>query len=232
MGYKEIEFDFSQEGILPIEPAKTVIPEWYKDIVGFNEKNMQFDGNIPLKSAKNCIALLDSLTSGYVIKLWRDVHIEKMEDGHLYIRWPIADDDSGVVDFRNNPYNNIPIPAGHSSDKVSWNLPYVFKLPPGYSALFTHPLNRFDLPFITMSGIIDLDSGMYEGNLPFFIKDDFTGLIPAGTPIAQIIPFKRDDWKINHNVDLVKQTNKLKSMQRTKFYNWYKNNLWKKKKYE
>jgi hypothetical protein len=233
MGNKKFEFTSSQKGILPIEPTKNVMPEWFKNIPSFNEKNIQFDENLPVKSAKNCIAFLDSFTSGYVIKLWRDVHVEKMDNGLLYLRWPISEDKSSVVHFRNNSNNNnIPTPAGHSNERVSWNLPYVFKLPPGYSALFTHPLNRFDLPFTTMSGIIDLDGGMYEGNLPFFIKSDFVGLIPAGTPIAQIIPFKRDDWKITNNTDLIKQTNILLSMQKTKFYNWYKNNLWKKKKYE
>jgi hypothetical protein len=55
-------------------------------------------------------------------------------------------------------------------------------------------LNRFDLPFTTTSGIMDSDSYSTSGNLPFFIKKGFTGVIPAGTPIAQLIPIKRTSW--------------------------------------
>ena len=54
-----------------------------------------------------------------------------------------------------------------------------------------------------MAGIIDLDEGMYNGNIPFFINGNFTGVIDQGTPIAQIIPFKREDWKIEKNKDLI-----------------------------
>ena len=32
------------------------------------------------------------------------------------------------------------------------------------------------------------------GNVPFFIKSGFEGVIPAGTPIAQLIPIKREKW--------------------------------------
>jgi hypothetical protein len=33
-----------------------------------------------------------------------------------------------------------------------------------------------------------------SGNIPFFIKEGFSGVIPKGTPIAQVIPFKRESW--------------------------------------
>jgi hypothetical protein len=31
-------------------------------------------------------------------------------------------------------------------------------------------------------------------NFPFFLKKDFNGIIKAGTPIIQAIPFKRETW--------------------------------------
>jgi hypothetical protein len=31
--------------------------------------------------------------------------------------------------------------------------------------------------------------------MPFFLIKGFTGVIPAGTPYAQLIPFKRENWE-------------------------------------
>lgn len=30
--------------------------------------------------------------------------------------------------------------------------------------------------------------------MPFFVQKGWTGVLPAGTPYAQILPFKREDW--------------------------------------
>jgi hypothetical protein len=67
---------------------------------------------------------------------------------------------------------------------------------------------------------------------PFFIKKDFNGLIPAGTPILQAIPFKRDDWKADYGKE-------EESYQYEGFWKWfnpplakYKREFWQKKNYE
>jgi hypothetical protein len=31
--------------------------------------------------------------------------------------------------------------------------------------------------------------------MPFFVVKGFTGIIPAGTPYAQMLPFKRENWE-------------------------------------
>jgi hypothetical protein len=61
--------------------------------------------------------------------------------------------------------------------------------------LVTHPINRYDLPFTTWSGLIDSDRFWANGNLPFALKEDFIGTIPEGTPFAQLIPVKRAKWQ-------------------------------------
>jgi hypothetical protein len=50
------------------------------------------------------------------------------------------------------------------------------------------------LPWTITSGIIDSDKYSTSGNIPFFIREDFVGMIPAGTPFAQLIPIKREKW--------------------------------------
>ena len=76
------------------------------------------------------------------------------------------------------------------------------ELPEGYSALYTHPLNRFELPFLTMSGIVDNDHVRLPGTMPFFFLKAVTGIIPAGTPYAQIFPFRREHWQSEIDVSL------------------------------
>jgi hypothetical protein len=41
---------------------------------------------------------------------------------------------------------------------------------------------------------MDTDKWYVTGNHPFIIKKGFEGVIPMGTPMMSIIPFKRDSW--------------------------------------
>jgi hypothetical protein len=104
-------------------------------------------------------------------------------------------------------------------------------LPKGYSCIIMHPLNRHDLPFLTLSGIVDADSMLHNGSIPFYIKEDFEGLIKAGTPILQVIPFKRESWKIVEKRGLFEKAavNGKRSLNYT--YGWYKKFSWNKKEY-
>jgi len=73
---------------------------------------------------------------------------------------------------------------------------WTIEAPEGYAVLFTHPLNRFDLPFTTLSGIVDCDR--YRDSWVHFPAQwhdtNFSGVLPKGTPIAQCVPVKREDW--------------------------------------
>ena len=68
--------------------------------------------------------------------------------------------------------------------------------PPGYSLLITHPVNRHDLPFTTLTGLVDTDR--YKDNFinfPARWRDPaFNGVLAKGTPIAQCVPVKRAIW--------------------------------------
>jgi hypothetical protein len=60
-------------------------------------------------------------------------------------------------------------------------------------------VNRPDLPFVTLSGMVDSDR--YRDNFinfPAYWRDrDFNGVLPKGTPLAQCIPIKRDEWAMD-----------------------------------
>jgi len=215
-------------------PAKKFIPEWYKQIPSFSNSNIQYGSNGGIvKSAKNCIPFLDSLMSGYIVQLAVDVVVtdyEGSKDNKL-LKWNHPDFEP--VGLRGKePNESLPTPAGHTGQHFVWKTFNIFRTPSGYSSIVTHPFNRFDLPFTTLSGIIDTDSVIQEGNLPFYIKRDFTGVIEAGTPIYQVIPFKRESWTLRENEDLGDLANQTKFGVRAKNFGYYKNNLWKKKDFE
>ena len=84
-----------------------------------------------------------------------------------------------------------------------------------------------------MPGIVDTDKYTAPVNFPFVLNDaNFEGLIPAGTPMAQVIPFKREDWnmRIGEMKDLEDQ-NKVTRHLRTSFFDSYKNKFRQPKNY-
>jgi hypothetical protein len=125
----------------------------------------------------------------------------------------------------------MPLPEGYDRDALKWSVPWSIKTPPGYSLLFTHPLNRFDLPFYTMSGIVDTDTYEIPVNLPFVIKEGFMGKIEKGTPLAQVIPIKRENWKSSVE-EYNSKNNFLLDKLRTVIDGSYRLQWWHKKNYE
>jgi hypothetical protein len=73
---------------------------------------------------------------------------------------------------------------------------WTIEAPAGYAILFTHPVNRFDLPFTTLTGLVDCDRYSHSWiHFPAHWHDvNFSGVLPKGTPIAQCLPVKRENW--------------------------------------
>lgn len=209
-------------------PAKKMIPQWYKDGETFYVAKGSQESSAGLKT---CIPFLDILTAGYLLVTPFDIFVGKKEDGSLSIEWNSPDSWQDFINQR--PYESgktIPRPAGHIDAHFVWTNRWGWKTPRGYSTIVTHPYNRFDLPFTTMSGFMDSDKVFINGNVPFFLREGFYGLIPEGTPYAQVIPIKRKHWKyINspENYDLVvKQSIKINSEKA-----YYKKRSWIRKEY-
>ena len=97
------------------------------------------------------------------------------------------------------------------------------------------PMNRFDLPFLNTTGIVDSDKVHLLGSFPFFIVEGWEGTIPAGTPYIQILPFKRENWK--QKIEILNQSEIYgKMVDNSKFYRQpdggiYKNQIWSRREY-
>lgn len=169
-------------------PASRFVPNWYKRLASV----VPDDGkNFPTPTVKRCMPFLDAMTAGYIIPLPAAMRVVADEIGNINFSW--VDDEWKAIEqhhgaqIAGTPHENTPA--------FKFISPWVVKLPAGYSALFVHPLNRGDLPFECYSGVVELDTYHNEVNFPFrWTQFPYDGILEAGTPIGQIIPFKREDW--------------------------------------
>ena len=198
---------------------------------------------------------LDSLSAGYILKLDQDFYIK-----HNFINENNEKDSSFRVSYHhverdlfnikginlNSGYPEIH-PPEQLGEKCPLNKknkglshykilnPYIIKTPPGYSCLFVPLLNNNDDRFEIISGIVDTDTFEMAINFPIVINGDkyptLETVIKRGTPYVQVIPFKRDKWKMK-TVEGTKSKHFIKQLKITKFFwNNYKNLFWNKKKW-
>ena len=219
-----IEFASSESDIHHIpKPSKLSIPLWYKKTPSKPEGL-----NVNTSTMKQCVPFLESLMAGYIAELWCDILVTK-ENNKSVLTWTTHN--APIREREVFPTLELPVPEGHSAQRFTWKSPYFIKTPPNHSVLITHPFNRYDLPFTTLSAIVDTHEIMYNGNIPFFLKKDFEGIIQKGTPVYQILPFVNNSWESKENTGLIKEglINERKSF--AVFSGWYKNNVWVKKDY-
>lgn len=198
---KEIEFiainNISNEAFDKPIKSSSIIPEWYKKQSKFTTGKMEIgeEGNIN-HTIKACMPIFDMMTAGYTITLPADVYFE----GSGKIKWS-TDILSCIESHDKVQLNEYEIPDGYEKGVAfKFVQPWIIKTPPGYSTMFIHPSYRPDLPFYTLPAIVDTDKHPTMVNFPFFLKEGFVGTIPYGTPIAQVIPFKREDWKSKFSI--------------------------------
>jgi hypothetical protein len=171
--------------------------------------------------------VFDAITSGYILTLPTDIYVS-IKDGNQMIEWPSL----GLVAF--HPVEQATEhPLRNSYAYPKWINPWAIKTPKGYSTLFVQPFHR-EAVFTIFPGVVDTDAYTAPVNFPLVINNpNFEGLIPKGTPIVQVIPFKRDSWvmKIGNKKD-VKTAKDVTQKLITKFFDKYKTMFWSKKEYK
>jgi hypothetical protein len=174
------------------KPSKLYSPEWFKEIPG---KSLNVSETGVMKTLKHCMPFVDGMFSGYTQELACDVLIENDGLDNLSYSWKGNFQPLSSREDEGKDKNFMSGTLGYYSKDFHWNTFWEPKTPDGYSTLYYHPSNRFDLPFTTMTGIIDTDKWSITGPLPFLLKQGFSGVIPAGTPIYQMIFIKRESWQ-------------------------------------
>ncbi|MEM7221456.1 MAG: hypothetical protein AAF495_00665 [Pseudomonadota bacterium] len=181
----------------PPERAGRFLPEWFRRLE--REMGLPTASGLTAMTVKGCRPVTDGFTLGWIIPLALDVRIVTDPLGNVIeLDW---DKDFGFQPVeRHHPAQvGYPNPPFDWRQPLKWMNPWRLVVPDGYSMLFTHPLNHFELPFQCFSGLVDCDRFLPTVNFPFAltgVSADIT--VPRGTPIIQLIPIKRDGLLKSH----------------------------------
>ena len=189
------------------EPVKNHKPQWFLDKDKYSkDSNGKYRTDLfrnretraleihKIPSWKSCPAMLDVFSSGYYLFTPTDITFKENLQIEYDDQWGNGGGGWKFCSPR-GVEDGMPHPEGYSSNTFAWVPNWKMEVDKDYTVLLTHPININDLPFKTISGFIDASNIlMGTGNISFYIKENWTGTIPAGTPYAQVIPFKNDSW--------------------------------------
>jgi len=206
------------------QPAQRFISEDYKKLERFEK------GDLHKQTVKTCMPFLDSMTAGYIIPFDQDYVVDPTEND---LSVTPASREQNQFGF--HVQNQLPKPwhktAGENAGKFIGK--WLIKTPPGYSCLFMHPMNRLEERWRMIEGIVDTDSYISVINYPFILKKrDNQFLIKKGDPMIQVVPFKREPWKMWSGFYLEKEHSKTDNKLTSLWKDRYKNLFWKKKSFK
>jgi hypothetical protein len=182
------------EGVAPAPiAARLGLPDWLR---AMPQRAYSAIAAAEDDTVKRCPPFIDAMTTGFLIPLICDV---KVEDGEF--TW--ESDLPGTAGVPRSPINfhdpgQVAGTPLFDEDRflIKFNNVWTIEAPEGWSLLFTHPVNRFDLPFTTLTGLVDCDR--YRDSwihFPAHWHDEaFAGVLPKGTPVAQCVPVRRETW--------------------------------------
>tara|TARA_R100000353_G_scaffold37833_1_gene29978 strand:- start:1680 stop:2363 length:684 start_codon:yes stop_codon:yes gene_type:complete len=221
---KFIATDGNMKDIWPNpKPASRFIPDEYKKLKRFK------DDNLHDPTVKTCVPFLDSLILGYIIPFDQDYLVDPVEN-----------------DFSVTPANKNASSEFHDKEQLpkEWQKisgekvgkfmnKWLIKTPPGYSCLFVQPMNRMEERFDIIPGVVDTDTYLNLINFPYFLKKrDEQFLFKRGEPMVQVIPFKREPWKMWSGFYYEKAHSKILNILNNEWMDRYKKYFWSKKSFK
>jgi hypothetical protein len=226
------------------ERADKALPEWYKEMSSYVREDDKQQKKFLNKSSglietnatiKKCIPVFDSMSAGYILPIADNIEVFKQKDletgeNNTKFTWTHK---AGIAVHSLDQVNGYPHNKIHKVNLPKFINNWIIKTVPGYSCLFLPPMHR-DSKFSILPAIVDTDTFNHAINLPFTLTDpDFEGTIEAGTPMVQVIPFKRDTFahEIYDGYDYVQKYPETELFQE-EYPESYKNNEWHKKSYK
>lgn len=221
------------------KPIGKTLPSWYQEASVYIQDpatnlpwvNPEDGGKIP--NWKACVPFFDAMSSGYCLRTPCDIEFFANDNR---ITFKILDKYSQDFVSERAEMSDFMTPMGYDKHHFAWWVDWGVSLPEGYSILYTQPMNRFELPFISTSAVVDNDSVNLMGQVPFFILRGWEGIVPAGTPYLQAFPFQRESWeselKIEDPKKMYDKNIKNAEKYRTPGGGVYRNQIWKKRSYK
>lgn len=174
------------------ELARHTLPGWLRSMPATAASDLHGQD---IRTVKQCPPFIDAMSAGFMIRLPCDVHVD---NGVLSWDWQAPWPDTpghprSPLSFH-APAQVSGTPLDQGRMIVKFNSFWTIELEEGWSLLAMHPANREDLPFRLLTGLVDADRFTDVGIFfPALWTDPaFAGTLPAGTPVAQCIPVRRE----------------------------------------
>ena len=177
------------------------------------------------------MSMIDTITTGYYFLCPVDIYIDSTDPHNIQTKWRNPRYEF-ILSHNPDQVGDYPTDDTFHKDILRWVPFWAAVTPEGYSTLIITPSHRPDLPFMTMTGIIDTDGMPSAGALPFHIKKGYKGIIKRGTPIAQAIPFKRESWESEIMEERSQEVRDRLNLINSTFSGMYQDHMWEKKNYK
>ena len=174
-------------------PAKAALPAWLREMAPRVPSAVH---RRSIRTVKQCPPFVDAMTHGYMILLPCDVHVASGEFSWDWPAPPLTLDGHPRAPLSFHVPEQIegsPLARGKQS-AIKFNSFWTIELEAGWSLMAVHPVNREDLPFRLVTGLVDADRFNAVGiNFPsIWLDASFTGTLARGTPIAQVYAVPRE----------------------------------------
>ncbi|UCI07822.1 hypothetical protein [Mesorhizobium sp. B1-1-8] len=171
--------------------ARGILPDWLRAMPA--KAHSEIHGRA-IRTVKQCPPFVDAMSYGFMILLPCDVTVH---NGGFSWHW-----DTPEPSTKGHPRSPLSFhvaeqlagaPQFNGLAAIKFNSFWTIELEDGWSLFATHPVNRDDLPFRLVTGIVDADRFQDAGiNFPAIWSDrDFSGVLPKGTPVAQCFAVPR-----------------------------------------
>lgn len=180
-------------------PASKHMPQWYKNQPAYfgNENDFNKQG-FSSSTVKKCMPIFDAMSAGYIMYAPCDIFIDATNPEK--IEWSIP----ATLKFLERDLVAFHTPeqtGSYPKDETKYHK-QIFRMmtfwaistEPGYSAMFIQPIHRDNSPLKAFEGLVDTDKFISDGHFSFLVEKNFKGVIERGTPLIQVIPFKREEF--------------------------------------
>lgn len=170
-------------------PAQSALPQWLRQMAARAPSEVH---QRSVRTIKQCPPFVDAMAHGFILSLPCDVVVAS---GQFSWDWSLPElaahhHPRAPVSFHVPEQLTGSPQANGASSAIKFNSFWTITLEPGWSLMVVHPINRDDLPFRVVTGLVDADSFNAVGiNFPaVWIDPRFEGVLPRGTPVAQCYP--------------------------------------------
>ena len=175
-------------------PARAALPDWLRAMAPRAESAVH---GREIRTVKQCPPFVDAMRHGFMLVLPCDITVERGMKFSWH--WPLPEltvqgHPTAPLSFH-VPEQIAGSPLAHGAQSaLKFNSFWTIALEDGWSLLATHPANRDDLPFRTVTGLVDADRFNEVGiNFPaVWLDPQFSGVLPKGLPFAQCCAVPRE----------------------------------------